>query len=289
MFKRIVGEDIQIQIQCAEKAAHVRADAGMIEQLLMNLVVNSRDAMPNGGKVTIETSLAEIDLQNLASHPQARVGSFVCLRVGDNGCGIPPEMLPRIFEPFFTTKDVGKGTGLGLATVYGIVQQHAGWVTVETGAGGTTFRIYLPRLRSARPAPAIPPPKIMQPGVETILLVEDELSLRVLAKKILTKLGYTVLEAESGVRALSVWSRHREHIALVLTDLVMPDGLSGLELAEQLRRDQPDIKIIFTSGYSADIAGKDFPLQEGVNFLSKPFVAGDLTAMIRQTLDQGAR
>jgi PAS domain S-box-containing protein len=291
MFKRIVGEDIQIQLTSAEQPAHVRADAGMLEQLLMNLVVNSRDAMPNGGQVTIETAFAEFDAQNLPYNPQARAGSFVCLRVCDNGCGIPPEALPRIFEPFFTTKDVGKGTGLGLATVYGIVQQHNGWVTVETEAGkGTTFRIYIPRLREAKPTVHAPQSvSIMPAGNETVLLVEDELSLRILAKKILTKLGYTVLEAASGMAALTVWAENRDQIALVLTDLVMPDGLNGLELAEQLRRDKPGIKIIYTSGYSAEIAGKDFPLKEGVNFLSKPFVPQRLAVMIRESLDQDVK
>jgi len=287
MFHRIVGEDIQIRLRYAQHPANVRADSGMLEQLLMNLVVNSRDAMPTGGTLTIETSLAEFDAHNLSYNPEAQPGSFVCLRVCDTGCGIPPEVLPRIFEPFFTTKDVGKGTGLGLATVYGIVQQHHGWVTVETEAGqGTTFRIYIPRLREPRPLPPVPPPvSTMSAGSETILLVEDEASLRTLAKKILVRLGYNVLEAASGVKALAIWAENREAISLVLTDLVMPDGLSGLELAEQLRRDKPGIKIIYTSGYSAETAGKDFPLQEGVNFLSKPFVPQRLTAMIRQTLD----
>jgi PAS domain S-box-containing protein len=287
MLKRIVGEDIQIHLKPTAPDALVRADAGMLEQILMNLVVNSRDAMPDGGSLTIETSFAEFDSYNLAYNPQASAGSYICLRVCDNGCGIPVEILPRIFEPFFTTKDVGKGTGLGLATVYGIVQQHHGWVTVESESGkGTTFRIYLPRQTNAKLTSALPRPFIKMPmGSEKILLVEDEASLRVLARKVLTKLGYQVLEAASGVKALDVWAEHKDTIALVVTDMVMPDGLSGRQLADRLRQDKPAIKIIFTSGYSADIAGKDFPLEEGVNFLSKPFVPDQLATLLRNSLD----
>ena len=243
--------------------------------------------MPNGGTLVIETSLAEFDNQNLAYNPQAQPGAYVCLRVSDNGHGIPPEILPRIFEPFFTTKDIGKGTGLGLATVYGIVQQHRGWVTAESPVGqGATFRIYLPLQAAGSLAPSPSRPLLTMPtGSETILLVEDEASLRVLAKKILTRLGYQVLEAASGVKALDVWSQHHQSIDLVLTDLVMPDGLTGRELADKLRQEKPGVKIIFTSGYSADIAGKDFPLEEGVNFLSKPFVPGHLATLLRKSLD----
>jgi CheY-like chemotaxis protein len=196
--------------------------------------------------------------------------------------------MSRIFEPFFTTKDVGKGTGLGLATVYGIVEQHSGWVNVSSEIGqGTTFRIYLPRLATnAAPTPAGPKVNAVRGGNETILLVEDEAPLRMLARKYLTRLGYHIIEAGSGAEALTLWPQCKATVALVVTDMVMPGGVSGRELAQQLRREQPGLKIIYTSGYSADIAGKDFPLQEGVNFLPKPFNPAALGQLVRKTLDE---
>ncbi len=290
MLRRILGEDIEMQLTYAAPPPFVRADAGMLEQVLLNLVVNSRDAMPKGGRLEIETTAAVFDRAMVAQDPQLREGDFACLRVTDNGCGIPPDLMTRIFEPFFTTKDVGKGTGLGLATVYGIVEQHNGWVNVTSEIGrGTTFRIYLPR---HAPSEAAKPPAqklaTVDGGNETILLVEDEPSLRMLARKYLTRLGYQIIEAETGVQALKIWPRHKHEIALVVTDMVMPGGVSGRELGEQLRRDLAGLKIIYTSGYSADIAGKDFPLQEGVNFLPKPFNSADLARLVRKTIDEPA-
>lgn len=291
MLKRIVGEDIQMSLNYAPLPVFVRADAGMLEQVLMNLVVNARDAMPAGGRLVIETSVAEFDAHSVTQMPQARLGAFVCFSVSDNGCGIPAEVMPRIFEPFFTTKDVGKGTGLGLATVYGIVQQHQGWVNVYSEIGqGTTFRVYLPRLARAavlqyRQASLAD----LAGGKETILLVEDEPSLRALARKFLTRLGYQILEASSGLKAMEVWEQNRNHISLVLTDMVMPDGVSGHELAQRLRKKNPRVKIIYTSGYSAEIAGQEIPLEEGVNFLPKPFTPSDLARAVRKSLDESAR
>jgi len=291
MLRRILGEDIEMQLHYFAQPVFVRADAGMLEQVLLNLVVNSRDAMPNGGRLAIETAVVEIDRAAVAQHPQWREGAFVCLSVRDTGGGIPADLLPRIFEPFFTTKDVGKGTGLGLATVYGIVEQHNGWVSVDSESGkGTTFRIYLPRLALAEvPGTAVPKSAPVPGGKETILLVEDEPSLRTLAGKYLARLGYKIIEAGSGVEALKIWPQHKNEIALVLTDLVMPGGVSGRDLALALRREQAGLKIIYTSGYSPDIAGKDFPLQEGVNFLPKPFNPTDLAHLVRRTLDKPAR
>jgi CheY-like chemotaxis protein len=207
--------------------------------------------------------------------------------VSDTGRGIPAEVLPRIFEPFFTTKDVGKGTGLGLATVFGIAQQHQGWINAYSEIGnGSTFRLYLP-LQAAPADPEIEQqlPATWRGGSETILLVEDEQSLRVLTRDVLTRLGYRVLEATTGVTALDVWKEHREEIRLLLTDLVMPDGVSGRELARQLGEADPKLKVIYTSGYSRDIAGHNFPLQDGVNFLSKPFQAAKLAQTVRNCLD----
>lgn len=288
MLKRIVGEDIQMTLNYTSQAVFVRADAGMLEQILLNLVVNARDAMPAGGRLVVETSVTEFDAHSVALAPQARIGSFVCFSVSDNGCGIPAEVMPRIFEPFFTTKDVGKGTGLGLATVYGIVQQHQGWVNVYSEAGqGTTFRIYLPRLD--RPA-SLPNRQTVTGGLgggtETILLVEDEPSLRALARKFLSRLGYQIIEASSGLKAMEMWEQNQHQIALVLTDMVMPDGISGHDLAQRLRTRNPLVKIIYTSGYSAEIAGKQISLQEGVNFLPKPFTPADLARVVRKSLDE---
>jgi two-component system, cell cycle sensor histidine kinase and response regulator CckA len=288
MLKRILGEDIQLRLNYAPQPVCVHADAGMMEQVLLNLAVNSRDAMPQGGQLVLETGSVELDEAAAKQMPQARAGAFVCLSVSDTGCGIPPEILPHIFEPFFTTKDVGKGTGLGLATVYGIVQQHQGWSSVYSEAGqGTTFRIYLPRLLKAALAE---PVKSTIPsdrgGTETILVVEDESALRVLARRILTRLGYRVLEAPTGVSALGVWREHRREIQLLLTDLVMPDGMNGRDLARHLHQDNPDLKVIYTSGYSAEIAGQDFPLVEGLNFLAKPFSPSKLAHIVRASLDR---
>jgi CheY-like chemotaxis protein len=229
----------------------------------------------------------EFDESVRAQSPHARPGSFVCLSVGDTGCGIPPENLSRIFEPFFTTKDVGKGTGLGLATVFGIVQQHQGWINVYSEVGrGTTFRVYLPRLaaksgqESGQPALTT-----VRGGKEMILLVEDESALRASVRTSLSQLGYRVLEAVNGVEALDIWKRHHDEIKLLLTDLVMPGGMTGVDLAGRLLLENPKLKVIYTSGYSAEVAGKNLPLEEGVNFLNKPYAAQHLAQAVRNCLD----
>jgi len=244
--------------------------------------------MPKGGQLIIETSGVEFDEFAASQSAQVRVGSFVRLSVSDSGCGIPPENLPKIFEPFFTTKDVGKGTGLGLATVFGIVQQHQGWINVYSEVGiGTTFRIYLPRLaaESVRES-AQSALSSMHGGEETILLVEDEASLCASVRKALTLLGYRVLEAVNGVEALKIWELRHDEIHLLLTDLVMPGGMTGMDLAGRLLRENPKLKVIYTSGYSAEVAGKNFPLEEGVNFLTKPFAAHKLAQVVRNCLDK---
>ena len=235
----------------------------MMEQVLLNLAVNSRDAMPKGGLLAIKISALEVDARRLAEHSEARAGQFVCLSVIDTGCGIPPENLRRIFEPFFTTKEVGKGTGLGLATVYGIVKQHQGWIEVESQLGkGTTFKVFLPRSAEAAEAgEEQPAEKAVRGGTETILVVEDEAPVRELVCNLLAGHGYQILQAESGVKALQVWRESKDRIDLLLTDLVMPDQMNGRELAEKLWAERPRLKVIFTSGYSADVVGKDFVLQ----------------------------
>ncbi len=288
MLHRILGEDVHLQITYSPQTLHVHADAGMLDQVVMNLAVNSRDAMPKGGHLVIETSLVNVNESMASERPLARSGSFACLSVSDNGCGIPPENLPRIFEPFFTTKDIGKGTGIGLATVFGIVQQHQGWIEVASDVGiGTTFHIYIPLLqRPAEKAAHSSPHHASPGGHETILLVEDEPSLRHLVRNVLSRMGYRILEAPTGVTALDIWKQQKDDIQLLLTDMVMPDGISGTDLAQQLRKDNPDLKVIITSGYSAEMAGQDFELQEGVNFLSKPFNPRQLAEIVRKSLGQ---
>ena len=288
MLRRILGEDIQVQFRFSMESLFIHADAGMMDQVLMNLVVNSRDAMPAGGRLIIETSVVEFTETSASPSALGRPGSFVCLSVSDTGCGIPAQDLPKIFEPFFTTKDVGKGTGLGLATVFGIVQQHLGWVNVYSEVGhGTTFRIYLPRLKDL----AAPPPErcieeAVRGGTETILLVEDDPFLHASVKKMLSELGYQVLEAVNGREALKIWEQHGDKIQLLLTDLVMPGGMTGKELAEKLHTQNSKLQVIYVSGYSAAIASKDFHLQEGVNYLTKPFASRRLAQFVREKLDQ---
>ena len=283
MLQRVLGEDIHMQFKLAPQPLWVHADAGMMDQVLMNLAVNARDAMPGGGQLVIETSLRDFDENTVARSVQARPGSFVCISVSDSGSGIPPEILPKIFEPFFTTKDVGKGSGLGLATVLGIVEQHGGWIDVYSEIGwGTTFKVYLPRL-----------PKLSDKreewsslasvvgGNETILLVEDDAFLSASIHAALVRLGYHVLKATNGPIALEIWKQHATEIHLLLTDMVMPEGMNGKELAQKLLAENPKLKVIYASGYSADTVGQDFHLREGVNFLSKPFESHKLAQIIR--------
>jgi len=288
ILKRLVSENIQTQIKLASEPMFINADAGMMDQVLMNLTVNARDAMPNGGRLDIETSGVEFDEFTASQSAQTRPGSFVCLRVSDTGSGIPSDILPRLFEPFFTTKEAGKGTGLGLATVFGIVERHQGWINVESKVNhGTTFRVYLPRLlKSAALNSSQPASSVMDGGNETILVVEDDPSLRLSVRKALAQLGYRILEAPTGVKALEVWRQNRGDIRLLLTDLVMPDGMTGKDLAQRLLKEEPNLKVIYMSGYTADILGKDFPLDQGVNFLSKPFQALKLAHTIRDCLDK---
>jgi PAS domain S-box-containing protein len=287
MLQRTLGEHIQLRFKFAVSPIFIHADPGMLDQILLNLIVNARDAMPQGGAILIETSAVEFDEVTATRTPHAQPGSFACLSVSDTGQGIPPEILPRIFEPFFTTKEVGKGTGLGLATVFGIVQQHKGWISVESEVSrGSTFRVYLPRLTKA-PDEASKWSSLasLRVGHETILLVEDDDAVRLSVKGALSSLGYRVLEATSGIEALKVWKLNRDEIRLLMTDLMMPGGMTGKELAKLLLHHDPKLKTIYTSGYSKEIAGKEFPLEEGINFLTKPFEASKLAQAVRKCLD----
>jgi two-component system, cell cycle sensor histidine kinase and response regulator CckA len=286
MLARILGEDVDIQFKPGAGILSIHADAGMMDQVLMNLTVNARDAMPDGGRLTIETTAVELDDAAAAQLPQARPGLFVCLSVSDTGCGISSEIMPQIFEPFFTTKGVGKGTGLGLATVFGIVQQHHGWINVASAVGqGTTFHIYLPReTKPPEKSTAQPAAAPVPAGQETILLAEDDDLVRSSVQRILIRLGYQVLTAASGLNALHVWRQHHAEIKLLITDMVMPDGMNGKELARRLLAENPKLKVIYTSGYSPDFANKNFQLPPDIHFLPKPFDFAKLGQTVRAVL-----
>ena len=285
-LRRIIGEDIKLQIHSQSQLPPVEADPGMMEQVVMNLAVNARDAMPAGGFLTIHTELRTVGSEHALLNPEARTGEFVCLTVQDTGCGIPPEILPRVFEPFFTTKSAGKGTGLGLATVFGIVSQHRGWIELDSRTGeGTMVKVFLPA--SARPAASEEqePGRItLRRGSGTILLVEDEIALRGLTRILLEEYGYRALEAGSGVEALSVWEDQQGQINLLFTDMILPDGMTGRELAKRLKERKPDLKVIYTSGYSLDLDGTGFILREGLNFLQKPCKAEKIIQAVQELL-----
>ncbi|HRY48283.1 MAG TPA: PAS domain S-box protein [Candidatus Paceibacterota bacterium] len=287
MLQRILGDDVSLEFNSGQNLPAILADVSMMEQVIMNLVVNARDAMPKGGRLILRTASLFITDDYAQQHPEAQCGPCVCLSVTDTGCGMDDAVLARIFEPFFTTKDIGKGTGLGLATVYGIIKQHQGWLEVESQVGrGSTFKVFLPatpEIKAATSEGAVPPE--YQGGSETILVVEDEPSLRSLIEEILTALGYTVLKASSGVEALNQWRSQRPPVHLLITDMVMPEGISGRELADALLAEIPDLKVIFISGYSVDLSMPGFTLAEGVNFLQKPFSPYALARTSRDVLD----
>jgi signal transduction histidine kinase len=287
MLQRILGEDIDLVQTLEPDLGLTLADPGQIEQVLMNLVVNARDAMPEGGKLTIETSNVEIDEEYAARHVAVTPGSYVQLAVSDTGCGMDEQTRERIFEPFFTTKEKGKGTGLGLSTVYGIVNQSGGnvWVYSEPGQG-TTFKIYLPRELSATTATAIKPQAVprLSRGTETILVVEDEEALRKVARRALCTAGYKVLTAADGDEALLKSEQHAGDIELLLTDVVMP-RMSGRAVAEALSKTRPTLKVIYMSGYTDNAIVHHGVLDAGTHFLAKPFTSAALAAKVRQVLD----
>ncbi len=287
MLRRVLGEHIEMKFAAAPEGQWVDADPGMIEQVVMNLCVNARDAMPKGGHLALATATVEIGPEQAQREADARVGRFVCLTLGDTGCGMNEATLKRLFEPFFTTKEVGKGTGLGLATVYGIVSQHQGWVSVESSVGaGTTFRVYLPRTAAPETSFTKAEASVMPRGHETILLVEDESSLLTLSATILRRCGYRVLEARSGIEALRVWEETGQQAHLVLTDMVMPGGISGFELVERLRQLKPGLKVLLTSGYSLELARQDPETRARFRFLAKPYQAATLAKAVREVLDE---
>jgi CheY-like chemotaxis protein len=255
----------------------------------MNLAVNARDAMPKGGTLTIQTERVDVDQAHASTHPEARPGPSVCLQVTDVGCGMDAATLGRIFEPFFTTKEVGKGTGLGLATVYGIVKRHEGWIDVASEVGsGTTFAIFFPACSESVGAKT--PDKALAPetrgGKETVLVVEDEPVLREMAQVILEDCGYKILEAASGRKAIEMWNEHSGGIDLLLTDMVMPEGMSGMDLAQRLQASNPKLKIVFASGYSMEDLDTSFLREGHATFLQKPYTHATLARAVRDCLDR---
>jgi PAS domain S-box-containing protein len=286
MLERILGEDIRLELRLAPDAGHVHADPGMIDQVLMNLAVNARDAMRRGGSLTIETACGPLDEVLPRFRRDDPEASYVRIAVRDVGCGIAPDVLPRIFEPFFTTKKPGHGTGLGLATVFGIVEQHSGWTEVESEVGrGTTFRVFLPQAPDQQHRAEAAPPGVAAGG-ETILLVEDDAIVRSSVRKILAHYGYLVVEAATGLEALQRWDEVDGAIDLVLTDLVMPGGMDGRELASRLLSRRPHLRVIYASGYSPDYAGRDLPLGKSEWFVAKPVTAERLLRMVRACLEE---
>src|SRR5216117_2233368 len=288
MLRRLLGEDVALSTRLAPTTGRVKADPGQLEQVIMNLAVNARDAMPNGGKLTLETANVDLDDAYAADHYPARAGPFVMLAVSDTGIGMSEETQAHMFEPFFTTKEKGKGTGLGLATVYGIIKQSGGFIWVYSEVGhGTTFKLYLPRVeelaeRAFEPAQA---PARAARGTETVLVVEDETPVRSVARQVLERHGYTVLEAPSAEAALDIATRYSGTIHLLLTDVVMP-GLNGRELASRLADLRPDARVIFMSGYTDDAVTRHGVLEPGSAYVQKPFTPEAIARRVREVLDQ---
>jgi PAS domain S-box-containing protein len=300
MLTRMIGEDIDLVMVPSPNLWPVRADAGQIEQVIMNLAVNARDAMPSGGKLTIETSNVTLDEEYARFHAPSRPGDYVMIAISDTGAGMDTETQSHIFEPFFTTKGT-KGTGLGLSTVYGIIKQSGGYIWVYSEQGrGTTFKIYLPRVaaigETAAQVAASPDVLsnevrnnearngIVEPGTETILLVEDEANLRYLARQYLEKQGYKVIEAADGAVAMQIAVAHEKIIHLLLTDVIMP-GMNGRELAQRIAEIRPNVKILYMSGYTENVIGHNGMLDAGVRLLQKPFNLRDLKSKVREVLD----
>jgi CheY-like chemotaxis protein len=282
MLRVLIGEDIELLTNFSDKIGRVQADPGQLEQVVMNLAVNARDAMPKGGKLIIETNTAQLDASYAATHPEVTPGLFVLIAVTDSGSGMSKETLEQIFEPFFTTKELGKGTGLGLATVYGIVKQSRGHISVYSEVGiGTTFKIYLPSVEKSVSAPDSPQPAVATKGWGTVLLVEDEPALRMLAGESLKRLGYHVLQAGNGLEALKVADQHPGRIDIVVTDMVMP-RMGGPELVENLRQKRDPFGVIYMSGYTETVILEHAQIGGDAILLNKPFSTEHLAGKITE-------
>jgi PAS domain S-box-containing protein len=286
LLGRLMGEHIEMVTRCGANVGHVKADPAQVEQVIMNLVVNARDAMPKGGRLTVETVNVELDSTYARDHVSVKPGSYVMLAVSDSGIGMSPETVAHIFEPFYTTKESGQGTGLGLSTVYGIVKQSGGYIWVYSEPGkGTTFKVYLPRVA----APTEAKPEVVQvqaagKGSETILLVEDEEAVRELASRILSAKGYSVVAAKSTKEAEQFAEKHGGNIHLLLTDIIMP-GTSGRELATRITARHPRTRVLYMSGYTDNVLAQGGVLEPGLSFLQKPFTPRTLVQKVRDVLD----
>ena len=287
MLRRVIGENIDLVFQGEPTSLRINADAGMIDQVVMNLSVNARDAMPEGGQLIIATSRVEVTEELVATVLEARPGTFIRLSVTDTGCGMDEETQRHIFEPFFTTKEAGKGTGLGLLNVLGIVRQHNGWIHVRSTKGkGTTFEVYLPAYAESQEFRQAPRGTRPIGGSETILMVEDDAALRRFASIWLRELGYKVIEAPNGAEALKLWESCRDQVDLLLTDMVMPGGISGSELAQRLMKERVGLRAIVHSGHSAEESRAGAMAANGIAFLPKPYTAPELAAAVRARLDK---
>jgi CheY-like chemotaxis protein len=287
MLQRVIGEQIKVRTQLYAELGCVKADATQFEQVLLNLAVNARDAMPDGGTLVIATSDVSYVIEGESAVPDMPAGEYVKLMVTDSGVGIPADVIKHIFEPFFTTKENGQGTGLGLSTCYGIVRQSGGYIAVESSSGlGTSFSIYLPRVdEKGEPAQAIKQVGALPGGHETILYVEDEITVRNLTAHVLRRLGYTVLEAGDGAQARGLCESHDvRKIDLLLSDVVLPD-LGGKELCDWLRDRTSDIRVLFCSGYVDENILKRYGIDLGTAFLQKPFSPSDLARKVREVID----
>jgi len=286
LLQRLIGEDIKLETALERDLRQVRVDPGQIEQVIMNLVVNSRDAMPRGGSLLIETANVDLDDSDAYGRLEMKPGTYVRLAVTDTGTGMDPATVRRAFEPFFTTKGSGQGTGLGLAMVYGIVKQSDGHIFCYSEPDhGTVFKIYLPTAGLARARPAAAPnDRASRGGTECLLLVEDDEAVRNLARVILSGQGYRVLEAASGQAALFLCQNHPETVDLLVTDVIMPQ-ITGPELYEKLRTQRPELGVLYMSGYTNDAITRHGPLEEGINFVQKPFTPSGLAKKVREALD----
>ena len=286
MLSRLLGENIDLRTVNRAPAGRIRADRGQVEQILVNLAVNARDAMPGGGRLTIETRDVTLDDAYCRQHGEAQPGEYVMMAVSDTGVGMDEATRTRLFEPFFTTKQPGEGTGLGLSTVHGIVAQHGGTIGVYSEPGrGTVMKVYFPRIEeAARPKTEPGASAALPRGSERILVVEDDAMVRAVAVAILTRQGYEVIAAESGPAALKQCERGGARIDLLMTDVVMP-GMNGRELADTLQARRPGLRLLFTSGYTENVIGQHGVLDEGVAFLGKPYTPRSLAAKVREVLD----
>ncbi|MCX8109388.1 MAG: ATP-binding protein, partial [Verrucomicrobiae bacterium] len=286
MLRRLIGENIDLRVNCTPGPQTVMADRSAMEQLILNLVINARDAMPHGGILTLSASAVELDQSAATQRGLTKPGRYLCFSVEDTGVGMDKAVQERIFDPFFTTKETGKGTGLGLSTVHGIVQQHGGAIEVESAPGrGSKFTVFFPTLPGKAPARNESVQNIATRGQgELVMVVEDDPAVRRMVETALGKLGYSVISATSGLEAIELWPKYRDKVRVLMTDIVMPGGIDGVEVAARFRKDNPSLGIVLTSGYSSELAEGCAALPEGCKFLAKPYQMAHLADVIQASL-----